>query len=136
MHSGWDARLKTVFDVVVDAQARVDQILEVSDDLVRVFVVKPLQFGDVFKFIEELLEFSIEVKEHFEVVPQGLQQLTFRKFVRIGGSLLHLAKLLTESLVELWHLLLVIFGETSLLLDDHVGHFGKEVRLVRVHRFL
>ena len=136
MHSGWDARLKTVFDVVVDAQTRLDQILEVSDDLVRVFVVKPLQFGDVFEFVEELLEFSIEVKEHFEVMPQGLQQLTFWKFVGIGSCLLHLAEFLTESLVELRHLLFVILGETSLLLVDHVGHFSEEIQLVRVHRFL
>ena len=98
--------------------------------------MKPLQFGDVFEFVKELLEFSIEIKEHFEVVPQGLQQLTFWKFVGIGSSLLHLAEFLTESLVELRHLLLVILGETSLLLIDHVGHFSEEIQLVRVHRFL
>jgi hypothetical protein len=68
-------------------------------------------------------------------VPQGLQQLTLRKFVRIGGSLLHLAKLLTESLVELRHLLVVVFRKTDLLLVDHFSHLRKEIHLVRVHRF-
>lgn len=123
MHPGWNARLKTVLDIVVNAQTGFDQVLEVTDDLICIFVVKPLQFGDIFEFVEIFLEFRIEVKEHFQVEPQCLQKFHLRDLVSIGSSLLHLLELLTQSLVELRHLLLVVFGKVCLLLLDDIGHF-------------
>ena len=136
MHSGWDARLKTVLDVVVDAQTGLNQVFEVTDDLICVLVIQSLQFGIVFKFVEELLEFRVEVKEHFHVMAQRLQQLRLGNVVSVRSGLLHLAELLTESLVELRHLLVVVLRKTDLLLVDHFSHFRKEIHLVRVHRFL
>ena len=59
---------KAVLDVVVHSQVPVDNIIEVINDLIRILVKQPLQFGHFLVVVEVLLVLSIELVEDLIVV--------------------------------------------------------------------
>lgn len=133
VNARWHTWLETVLDVVVDSQVGVDQIIEIADNFARIFIQQSLQFADIFKFVEELLELSVEVLENCKVVSQDGRKFFLVHIFSVNSRFLHLDKLLTESLVELRNFLLVIFAEAGLLLLDDLVHFLEETCLVMRH---
>lgn len=80
-----------------------------------------------------LFEFCIKVLENSKILCKYFKELIMIHLVRIVSSSLQLVVLLAEALIKLWHLLLVIFTERSLLLVDYFINLGEEVLLIPIH---
>lgn len=132
MHSARHTGLEAVLHVVVDAQVALDQVCELLDDLRAIFVKEPLELGNILELVEMLLEFGVKVLENAQVLVKDLDELVGLHLVRVVRGRLQLVVLLTQPLVELGHLLLVVFGEGGLLLVDDLIDLVQEVLLVSV----
>ena len=133
MHARGNTRLEAILDIVINSQIGVDQIIEIADDFACIFIQQSLQFAYIFEFVEELFKLGVEVLEDGQVVPKGHSELLLVHVLSINSGLLHLHELLTESLVELRHLLLVVFAEAGLLLFDDLVDLFQETCLVVNH---
>lgn len=132
MHSARHTGLEAVLHVVVDAQVALDQVCELLDDLRAIFVKEPLELGNILELVEMLLEFGVKVLENAQVLVKDLDELVGLHLVRVVRGRLQLVVLLTQPLVELGHLLLVVFGEGGLLLVDDLIDLVQEVLFVSV----
>ena len=74
MQSLGPLRPKAALDIVVDPEIPLDKVVEITDDLVGVFVEQPLELAHLLIIIEVLLVLGVQLIENGMVVPQSLDQ--------------------------------------------------------------
>ena len=59
---------KAVLDVIVDPHVGLDEVTELLDDFIRVFLEESLETAEGLELVEVLLKLSIEVREDIQVL--------------------------------------------------------------------
>ena len=96
-----ELRSEAALDVVVHAKIALDDIGEVTDNLVGVLVEEALELGHFLVVVEIFLVLSVELDKNALEVLQGLDQLLSAPLLGQVGSLLELVVLLLQAVVEL-----------------------------------
>jgi hypothetical protein len=136
VNSWWYTWLKAILYVVVYSQICLDEIGEVLDDLISIFIKESLQFRDILKLIKVFFKFSIEIQENSVVLIKDLHKFFIADLVWEACCLLQLSIFLTETIIKVRNLGFVIFFKWGLLFLDNFINLINELIFIHINGLL
>ncbi len=127
---------EAVLDVVVDPHVGLDEVTELLDDFIRVFLEESLETAEGLELVEVLLKLSIEVCEDIQVLLKNRDGRVETLLAGDTARVLQVVVLEGESLHKPRDLVLVVSANRLLLLLDCLRDLCIEVLLLQINQVL
>lgn len=127
---------EAVLDVIVDPHVGLDEVTELLDNLIRVFLEESLESAEGLKLVEVLLKLSIEVREDIQVLLKNRDGRVETLLAGDTARMLQVVVLEGESLHKPRDLVLIVSTNRLLLLLDCLGDLRIEVLLLQINQVL
>ena len=127
---------EAVLDVIVDPHVGLDEVTELLDNLIRVFLEESLETAEGLELVEVLLKLSIKVREDIQVLLKNRDGRVETLLAGDTARMLQVVVLEGESLHKPRDLVLVVSANRLLLLLDCLCYLCIEVLLLQINQVL